>query len=131
MAEGQVILIVDDDLTLRELYGERLKEEGYAVTEASDGVEAIKKAQEIPSLIILDIMLPKTNGIDVVQKIRSDEKTKNIPFIILTALIQEIDKIKKLMTARDSYLIKSEQMPKDVIEKVNTTLSESETSSKK
>lgn len=130
MTEGQVVLVVDDDLTLRELYAERLKQEGYAVIEAGDGEEAIKKAQEIPSLIILDIMMPKTNGIDVMQKIRADEKTKNIPIVILTALIQEIDKVKGIMSSDDAYLIKSEQMPKDVISKVNSILNNSKKSSK-
>lgn len=123
MANGEVVLVVDDDLTLRELYGERLKQEGYAVIESDNGDDAIKKAiDQIPALIILDIMMPKTNGIDVMTKLRADEKTKNIPIIILTALIQEIDKVKSLMTEKDSYLIKSEQMPKDVIEKVNQAL---------
>lgn len=130
MIEGQVILVVDDDLTLRELYAERLKQEGYAVIEAGDGDEAVKKAQENPSLIILDIMIPKINGIDVLQKIKSDEKTKNIPIIILTALIQEIDKVKNIMASNDSYLIKSEQMPKDVIDKVNSILNNDKKSSK-
>lgn len=122
MEEGQVILVVDDDLTLRELYSERLRQGGYSVIEACDGDEAIAKAQELPSLIILDIMMPKTNGVDVMKKIRADEKTKNIPVIVLTALVQEIDKVKALMTSRDSYMIKSKNMPKDVIEKVNSTL---------
>lgn len=130
MTEGQVVLVVDDDLTLRELYAERLKQEGYAVIEAGDGDEAIKKAQEIPSLIILDIMMPKTNGIDVMQKIRADEKTKNIPIVVLTALVQEIDKVKGIITSKDAYLIKSEQMPKDVIEKVNSILNDDEKGSK-
>lgn len=124
MANGEVVLVVDDDLTLRELYAERLKQEGYAVLESDNGQDAIKKATEqLPALIILDIMMPKTNGIDVMTKLRAEEKTKNIPIIILTALIQEIDKIKSLMTDKDDYLIKSEQMPKDVIEKVNKALS--------
>jgi DNA-binding response OmpR family regulator len=130
MTEGQVVLVVDDDLTLRELYAERLKQEGYAVMEAGDGDEAIKKAQEIPSLIILDIMMPKTNGIDVMQKIRADEKTKNIPIVVLTALVQEIDKVKGIMMSNDAYLIKSEQMPKDVIAKVNSMLNNDKKSSK-
>ena len=125
MADGEVILVVDDDLTLRELYSERLKQEGYAVMQASNGDEAIQKAlDQIPALIILDIMMPKTNGIDVMGKLRADEKTRSIPIIILTALIQEIDKVKDLMTDRDSYLIKSEQMPKDVIAKVDTLLAQ-------
>jgi len=123
MANGEVVLVVDDDLTLRELYAERLKQEGYAVIESDNGEDAIKKAtDQLPALIILDIMMPKTNGIDVMKKLRAEEKTKNIPIIILTALIQEIDKLKSLMTEKDAYLIKSEQMPKDVIAKVNAAL---------
>lgn len=123
MANGEVVLVVDDDLTLRELYAERLKQEGYAVLESDNGEDAIKKAtDQLPALIILDIMMPKTNGIDVMTKLRADEKTKAIPIIVLTALIQEIDKIKSIMTERDAYLIKSEQMPKDVIAKVNAVL---------
>ena len=123
MANGELVLVVDDDLTLRELYGERLKQEGYAVIDSDNGEDAIKKTiDQLPALIILDIMMPKTNGIDVMTKLRADEKTKDIPIIILTALIQEIDKVKSLMTEKDAYLIKSEQMPKDVIEKVNQAL---------
>lgn len=119
MAEGKKILIVDDDLTLREMYEERLKYDGYIVIGASDGEEAIAKTQsEHPDLILLDVMMPKLNGIDVMRKLREDEQTKDIPIVILTALIQEIDKIKGMMTDRDGYLIKSEQMPKEVMSKV-------------
>ena len=117
------ILVVDDDLTLREMYEERLKQEGYIVIGAADGEEAISKAQDqLPALIILDIMMPKINGIDVFKQLRADEKTKGIPIVILTALVQEIDKVKELMTDRDSYLIKSQDMPKTVIEKVTAAL---------
>ena len=123
MADGEVVLVVDDDLTLRELYSERLKQEGYAVIESDNGDDAIKKAKDqLPSLIILDIMMPKTNGIDVMNKLRTDESTKKIPIIVLTALVQEVDKIKSIMTPNDAYLVKSEQMPKDVIDKVNGIL---------
>ena len=86
---------------------------------AADGEEAISKAQgEMPDVILLDVMMPKMNGIDVLKRLRDDEKTKDIPVIILTALIQEIEKLKTMMTERDGYLIKSEQMPKEVIAKV-------------
>ena len=123
MAEGSTILLVDDDLTLREMYEERLKQEGYLVIGAANGEDALKKAQESgPNLIILDIMMPKLNGIDVMEKLRSDSKTKGIPVIVLTALVQEIDKLKGLMGPNDSYLVKSKEMPKDVIEKVEKTL---------
>lgn len=120
MSDGKKILIVDDDLTLREMYEERLKYDGFIVIGASDGEEAISKTiSELPDLILLDVMMPKMNGIDVMRKLREDEKTKNIPIIILTALIQEIDKLKGMMTDKDGYLIKSEQMPKEVISKVH------------
>lgn len=123
MADGKKILVVDDDLTLREMYEERLKYDGFVVIGASDGEEAIQKAQsELPDVILLDVMMPKLNGIDVMKRLREDDNTKNIPIIILTALIQEIDKIKSMMTDKDGYLIKSEQMPKEVIAKVHEIL---------
>lgn len=123
MSEGKTVLIVDDDITLREMYEERLKQSGFLVIGASDGEEAVNKAKsEHPNLIILDIMMPKVNGIDALKTLRDDETTKDIPVIILTALIQEIDKIKDLLTDHDAYFIKSEEMPKDVVDKVNQLL---------
>jgi len=118
------LLIVDDDMTLRELYEERMKAEGFIIVSASDGEEAIAKAtSEKPSVILLDIMMPKINGIDVMKMLREKEETANIPIIILTALIQEIDKVKGMMKPYDGYLIKSEIMPKDVVAKVKDSLS--------
>ncbi len=126
MADGKTILIVDDDLTLLEMYQERFKEEGYVVIGASDGEEALKKVQkDKPAMIVLDIMMPKLNGIDVMKRLRADADTKDIPVIILTALVQEIDKLKDLMGPNDQYLVKSEDMPKDVVEKVNSVLNKS------
>jgi DNA-binding response OmpR family regulator len=117
------VLIVDDDMTLRELYEERMKAEGFVIVSASDGEEAIDKTiKEKPDVILLDIMMPKINGIDVMKMLREKEETKNIPIIILTALIQEIDKIKDIMGPKDGYLVKSEIMPKDVVDKVNKSL---------
>jgi len=123
MADGKTILIVDDDLTLLEMYQERFKEEGYVVIGASDGEEALKKVQENkPALMVLDIMMPKLNGIDVMKRLRANKETEDLPVIILTALVQEIDKLKDLMGPDDEYLVKSEDMPKDVVEKVNSIL---------
>ena len=117
------LLLVDDDMTLRELYEERMRMEGYTIISAVDGEEAIEKvAKEKPDVILLDIMMPKINGIDVMKMLREKEDTANIPIIILTALVQEIDKIKNMMKPYDSYLIKSEIMPKDVVEKVKWAL---------
>ena len=124
MAESARVLIVDDDMTLRELYEERMRAEGYVILSAADGEEAIEKAsKEKPDIILLDIMMPKINGIDVMKMLRGKEETANIPIIILTALVQEIDKIKGMMKPYDGYLIKSEIMPKEVVEKVKDSLS--------
>lgn len=121
------LLIVDDDMTLRELYEERMKAEGYIIVSASDGEEAIEKAtKEKPDLILLDIMMPKINGIDVMKMLRGKEETAHIPIIILTALVQEVDKIKDMMKPFDSYLVKSEIMPKDVVETIKTCLSKAD-----
>jgi DNA-binding response OmpR family regulator len=123
MANSEKILLVDDDMTLHEMYAERLKAEGYVIVSAYDGEEAIEKAyKENPDLILLDIMMPKINGIDVMKKLREDDETKGIPIILLTALVQEINKIKDMMQPYDSYLIKSEIMPQEVINTIEKSL---------
>jgi len=124
MATNAKILLVDDDMTLHGMYAERLKAEGYNIISAYDGEEAIEKVyKDMPDVILLDIMMPKINGIDVLKKIREDEKTANIPVILLTALVQEINKIKDMMKPYDQYLIKSEIMPAQVITAIEKSLS--------
>lgn len=116
-------MIVDDDLVLRQMYSERLKAEGYGVIEAGSGQEALGALKtQLPSVILLDVMMPKMNGIDVLKKLRSADETKDIPVIILTALIQQIDQIKKLLTEKDSYLTKSSTLPADVVKKVQSII---------
>lgn len=124
MATSAKILLVDDDMTLHEMYAERLKADGYVIVSAYDGEEAIDKVyREMPDVILLDIMMPKINGIDVMKKLREDEKTAGIPIILLTALVQEINKIKEMMKPFDQYLIKSEIMPAQVISAIEKSLS--------
>jgi len=124
MAGKAKILLVDDDMTLHEMYAERLRAEGYVIVSAYDGEEALEKAyQEKPDIILLDIMMPKVNGIDVMKKLREDEKTSAMPIILLTALVQEISKIKSMMKPGDNYLVKSEIMPGDVIKTIEESLS--------
>jgi len=123
MAQNAKVLIVDDDMTLHEMYQERLKLEGYNIVSAYDGEEALAKVEsEKPDVILLDIMMPKINGIDVMKKLRENEKTASIPIILLTALIQEINKIKDMMKEYDGYLIKSEIMPAQVIDAIKSAL---------
>lgn len=123
MAEAKV-LIADDDMTLHEMYAERLRAEGFVIVSAYDGEEAIEKAyKEKPDILVLDIMMPKVNGIDVMKKLREDEQTKGIPVILLTALAQEINKIKSMMGPKDQYLVKSDIMPGQVIAAIRKSLS--------
>jgi len=123
MAQNAKVLIVDDDMTLHEMYQERLKLEGYNIVSAYDGEEALAKVEsEKLDVILLDIMMPKINGIDVMKKLRENEKTASIPIILLTALIQEINKIKDMMKEYDGYLIKSEIMPAQVIDAIKSAL---------
>ena len=119
----KTVMIVDDDMTLRQLYEERIKREGYEIVVAGDGEEAISLInQNKPDIILLDIMMPKINGIDAMGMLRDQEDTKNIPIILFTALAQELGKAKKMMQPFDAYLIKSEIMPKDVIEQIKVSL---------
>ena len=115
----KTILLVDDDMTLREMYTERLKAEGFQVIAAKDGEEALQLASENkPNLILLDIMMPKINGLDVLKKLKEQDDTKNIPVMVLTALIQDRERMESVTRGADDYIVKSETMPGEVINKV-------------
>lgn len=119
MENGKVILLVDDDLTLREMYDERLKAEGFDIIQASNGEEALVKAHESkPNVILLDVMMPKINGFDVLKQLKEDSDTKDIPVIILTALIQDVDRIQGKKLGAADYIVKSETMPGEIIAKI-------------
>jgi DNA-binding response OmpR family regulator len=124
MAEqGKSILLVDDDLTLREMYSERLKAEGFSVEMAKDGEEALQKAGDLhPNVILLDIMMPKVNGLDVLKQLKAQTETADIPVIVLTALIQDREKMESITRGADDYIVKSETMPGDVITKIKAIL---------
>lgn len=118
-AEGTTILLAEDDLTLSELYTDRLKQEGFIVLNAGNGEEVLELLREnSPALILLDVMMPKMNGLDALKEIKNNPKTKNIPVIIVTALVQEIEQISKMMTQADAYIVKSEVLPGEIIEEV-------------
>ena len=117
------VLVVDDDLTLRDMYQIRLEAEGYKVIVAGDGEEALEVIQKKkPDIILLDIMMPKMNGYDVLEKLKQNPETNSIPVLILTALIQDLNKAKGLMSGADDYLMKSEVMPGEVLDKVKKAL---------
>lgn len=123
MGAGKTILLVDDDLTLREMYEERMKAEGFNIIQATNGEEALKKASEAkPDIILLDIMMPKVNGFDVLKELKSNPELKDIPVIVLTALIQDVDRVQGKKLGAADYIVKSETMPGEVISKIKNAI---------
>ena len=126
------ILIVEDDKSLREMYQLRLSLNGYDVLEASDGEEGLDVAiKEKPDLILLDIMMPKMSGMDVLDILKSTPETKDIPIVVLTALAEENVKAKGLVYGAEDFLIKSHIMPGQVVEKIEKVLAKKKQNQKK
>ncbi len=117
------ILLVEDDINLREIYAARLVAEGYDVVTASDGEAALASAvREKPALVLLDIMMPKISGFDVLDILRSTAETKEVKVVMLTALSQASDKAKGEQLGVDRYLIKSQITLEDVVKTVREVL---------
>lgn len=120
------ILIIEDDNDLREMYETRLTYEGFKVCVCDDGKNAVAITQkEMPDLILLDIMIPNFSGFEVLELLKKNTETKNIPVIIMTVLDQESNKIKGLELGAEDYISKAKVMPDEVIEKVEKMLSKS------
>lgn len=103
----QRILIVEDERQLTEVLSYNLQREGYEVSVAHDGQEGLRKAQSmLPDLILLDLMLPVMNGLDVCRELRVGERTKEIPIIILTAKAEETDQVVGFSMGADDYVTK-------------------------
>lgn len=117
------VLLVDDDVTLVEMYGERLRAAGYDVTTAPNGQAGLEAAQkEVPDIILLDIMMPIMNGFDAAKAIREDEALAKTPIIFLTALIQDQDKAKAEEIENSHYLIKPETTPGELVKSLEKIL---------
>jgi len=113
------ILIADDEADILEIVGYNLTKEGYQVTTAKDGDEALAKAKMVkPELIILDIMMPKKNGVEVCEILRTKPAFKDTLIIFLTALSDESSTVKGLETGADDYISKPIS-PKVLLSKVN------------
>ena len=101
------ILIVDDEPFNLDLLEQELSDQGYLIERANDGAEALQKVPSfLPDLILLDYMMPKMNGIEVVKQLKQDERYKGIPVILLTAKASQEDKVKGLDAGADDYVVK-------------------------
>ena len=105
------ILVIDDDTAINELIKVNLELDGYNVIQAFDGIKGFALCkQELPSLVVLDVMMPEVDGFTVAQRIRKNEETKNIPILMLTALSQINDKVTGFNIGVDDYLVKPFEM---------------------
>lgn len=117
------ILLVEDDKSLREIYGVRLLAEGYDIVSAGDGEEALAMAiKERPALILSDVMMPKISGFDMLDILRSATETKDIKVIIMTALSSEDQRARGEQLGADRYLVKSQVGIEDVVRTVHEVL---------
>lgn len=117
------ILLVEDDEFLAELYATKLNLEGYEVFLAIDGKKGARLVKEkLPDLILLDIMLPKMDGFEVLREIKKNPATASIPVILLTNLSQKDEVKKGLNLGAQDYLIKAHFMPSEVVNKIKGLL---------
>jgi DNA-binding response OmpR family regulator len=113
------ILLVEDDTALAAVYKSRLELEGFEIREVNNGEEALSAAIDFkPDLILLDAMMPKISGFDVLDILRNTPDTTNIRVIMLTALSQPKDKERAEALGVDDYLVKSQVVIGDVVERI-------------
>ncbi|HXE10257.1 MAG TPA: response regulator [Verrucomicrobiae bacterium] len=113
------ILLVEDDDSLASVYVTRLQAEGFDVRRVADGEEALANARTYkPDLVVLDVMMPKVSGFDVLDILRNTPETANLKVIMLTALSQETDQQRAKELGADDYLVKSQVVISDVVDRI-------------
>ncbi|MBI3615824.1 MAG: response regulator transcription factor [Candidatus Omnitrophica bacterium] len=116
------IIVVEDEKSIVRILTYNLEREGYQVSVAKDGEEALEKIRrEPPSLVLLDLMLPKIDGLEVCRQIKADPKTAQLPIIMLTAKTQETDRVVGLELGADDYLPKPFS-PRELVARVKAVL---------
>lgn len=117
------ILIIEDDPLMSRMYQKIFTFENYEVEMAGDGLEGVEKARTgKPTLILMDVMMPKMNGLQALEKLKADPETKAIPVIMLTNLAGQQDAEMALSKGAIKYIIKSEYEPKQVTNMVKEIL---------
>lgn len=117
------VLIVEDDPLMSRMYQKIFAFEKYEVEMAANGEDGLEKAKKtMPTIILLDVMMPKMNGLQVLDKLKVDSDTKNIPVVMLTNLASEKDAENAMMKGAVKYIVKSEHEPKEVVKMVKEIL---------
>ncbi len=118
-SQKKKVLLVEDDTSLSSVYRARLELEGFDVREVHDGEDALTATLEYkPDIILLDAMMPKINGFDVLDILRNTPETANVRVIMLTALSQSKDKERAESLGVDEYMVKSQVVISDVVSRV-------------
>jgi DNA-binding response OmpR family regulator len=121
----KTILFIEDEAALQKTFEEILRQEGYEMISALDGEAGLRLAKDKkPDLILLDLILPKLHGLEVLKELKENETTKDIPIIILTNL-EEIGEVEKaLQMGATTYLVKAHYSLEEVVEKIKKALKE-------
>ena len=117
------IVFIEDERTLQKMLGEALEAAGFSVASANDGETGLALIlQEMPDLVLLDLILPKLDGFSVLQTLKGDEKTKDIPVMVLTNLETAEDVEKVITLGATTYLVKANYDLPDIVAKVKEVL---------
>ncbi|EKE19543.1 MAG: hypothetical protein ACD_8C00143G0015 [uncultured bacterium] len=123
MSNEKKIMIVEDDVFIRDIYQVKFSREGFDVIVAEDGIKALEILKSVvPDIIMLDIIMPYMNGIEVLKKIKAIEALKDVPVIMLTNISEKEKVDEGLELGIADYLIKSHFTPSEVLAKVNSLL---------
>lgn len=119
----QHILLVEDDGFLASIYAQKLELEGFDVSLATNGEDGVRLAtKDIPDLILLDLVMPKLNGFEVLERLKQEATTKNIPVLVLTNLGQREDVERCMQLGAAGYVIKAHSLPHETVAKVKELL---------
>ena len=126
MAKSKVVLIVEDDPSMMRLYSDVFYLSGYKVEKAFNGEDGLKKVKEVmPAVILLDVMMPKMDGIKVLEHLKADKKTRNIPVVMLTNIAKDTLGAAEAALKKGAvrYIVKSDHEPDQVVGIVEEVLS--------
>ena len=119
------ILFIEDEQSLQKTFGDVLKKEGYKIISALDGETGLRLVKsEKPDLVVLDLVLPRIHGLEVLEEIKKDSETKKIPVIILTNIEGAKDVERALELGATTYLVKTSYALKDIVNKIKKILGE-------
>lgn len=127
MKNKGIILLIEDEASFRKIYKAVIENDGYKILEAEDGEIGWNMVQEKkPDLVLLDLVLPKLHGLEVLKKIRSNKETQNIPVLILSVMGDQKDIKKGLEAGANDYTVKGFYSPNEILSKIHVLLTKSD-----